>query len=108
MNDEVPPENPPPAGPDSESIMKIVWLLVAFVPSLAMLLLGQAPKLAPIAVPIIIALYFICCFAAGLGLVKGMKSVWAKFFVGFLLIGFFLAANLVIVVWVSCSQMGPI
>jgi hypothetical protein len=50
----------------------------------------------------------ICCAVGGGGITSGMKDQGLRFFLAFLLTGFFLFANIFIAVLIGCSQMGRI
>jgi hypothetical protein len=106
-----PPENKPAGDhdPSPNPSLKILWLFVAFIPSLVALgLLSSHTFGNPALGWGLVILTAGCCFGAGIGLVRGMRNTVAQALLAIFLTGFFFFANVVIVVLIGCSRMGPI
>jgi hypothetical protein len=112
MNDQ--PNLPPPEEPgknhkpEQETSLKTISLLVAFVPSLAALVLTTRHTNSPALGWGLLILAAVCCVGASIGLVRRMKSKVAQVLLAIFLSGFFFVANVIIAVLIGCSQMGPI
>jgi len=107
MNEESNLPKPPPNEGD-ESVLKAIWLLAAFVPSVIGIACFQVKNPGRGLLPLLIALNLILSVAATVGLVRGMKSGGAQFIIGLFLIPFFFVLNVLIVLFVGCSGMGRI
>ncbi len=109
-----PPTPPPPDEPGLPGdhlpapLVKIISLFVAFVPSLAAMSVLKTHSGGQAIGTGLLILSVICCVGASIGIVQGIKSTATQVALAVLLSGFFLVANLVIVVLVGCSQMGSI
>jgi hypothetical protein len=102
MDDQ--PNQPEEPGKEGRPFPKMVWLCLAFVPSviaIACLKMNNSDLL-----PIPIILNFICSIVSGFGLIRGIKNKFAAFFLGLFLVLFFLLANAFIVIFVGCSEPG--
>ena len=97
------PSNPPPV-PGGKATRKIMWVLVAFLPSLIGIIVVSAINApSPGALPFLIILDVVCSIAAAIGLVQGIESEATKFIVAFLLIPAFFLINAFIVVFIGCA-----
>jgi len=107
MNEE---SDPPrfPANNGEGAGRRILWLLTAFVPSVIGTVCFQLKNIGSWLLPVLILLTLICCVAASVGLVRGMKNKAAQPIVGLLLIPFFIGLNVLIVLFIGCSGMGRI
>ena len=107
MNEESNLPKPPPNEGD-ESVLKVIWLLAAFVPSLIGIACLHIKNQGQVLLPLLVVLNLVLSVAASVGLVRGMKNGGAQFIIGFFLIPFFFVLNVLIVLFVGCSGMGRI
>jgi len=105
----IPSETPPtpPETPGRKPAPKILWLLVAFIPSVAALFTTQYINQHGYLVAVLLILGVVCSIVAAMELVRGMKSLAERVAVGIFLAGFFFVANVVIAVFIGCSRSGP-
>ena len=97
--------NPSPTpGEDKKILLKILFVFIAFLPSLAgvacLQLINQGHGL------FLFVLNLICSIVASLGLAQGIKSIGLQVFLNLFLIPAFFVMNVMIVVFVGCSGMG--
>jgi hypothetical protein len=100
MNED--PSKPPPV-PGNKAAQKIMWVFVAFLPSLVGIILVSATNTQPGVLPFLVILDAVCSIAATTGLVQGIKGEGTKFLVAFLLVPSFFFINALIVVFIGCA-----
>ena len=95
--------------PDVETLIKIISLLVAFVPSLvALSMFSSHSQGGPATGWGLLILTAACCIGASIGIVRGMKNLDTQVGFALCLSMLFFSANVMVVVFVGCSQMSPI
>ena len=108
MNDQLEPpsehEPIPPGDPTPKPPPKIVWLVVAFIPSLAALATLQKDS-GPGTLQFLFALDVICSLVAGFGMMSGKPLKASRVVLAIFLTGFFFVVNVVISVLIGCSHM---
>jgi hypothetical protein len=98
----------PPDGSDKKAGLVFAWLIVAFVPSaisIALLGVKNVPQWS------VTALLFIgagCCLCSAFGMLSSVKDSVARAILGLLLAGGLFVLNVLVVVFVGCSNMGRI
>ena len=97
-----------PNKPEVHSIPKVLWLFVAFIPSVVAIPCFGIKTSAPLLLPALVILDLLCSSIAAVGLVRGMKNEAVQSLLGLFLGGFFIIFNVVITVFVGCSGMGRI
>jgi hypothetical protein len=105
MSEEI---NPPP---DPKGLKTpgqgVVWLLLAFVPSVVSIpVVGKNSSDFPL--KSLLALTIVCCVCAGFGILRDTKNLAARIFFSVLLAGVFFVLNVFIVILIGCSGMGRI
>jgi len=104
MSDEI---QPPPDPRETETPgVTIIWLLVAFVPSFLAI-----PRIRNPSSFVGEWLWLLgggCCVLSAFGVLRGVKSLGMRIFLGLLLAGFFFVLNIFIVILIGCSGMGRI
>lgn len=104
MNNELPSEPEKPETPE----LAILWLVLAFIPSVIALaaLKGTLSAIGPI----LLIIGVLCCLLGGLGVAGAFKesSSAVSIPIGLLLAGVFFVLNVIIVVLIGCSGMGRI
>jgi hypothetical protein len=107
MNEANNPPPPPPNGNDEVSL-KIIWLLVAFIPSLIGIACLQIKNSDQWLVLILVVINVLFSMVAGAQLVRGIRNGLTQSIAGLFLVLFFFILNALIVVFVGCSGMGRI
>ena len=102
-HDQPPPLDEPPNS--GEPAPKIIWLFVAFLPTVLALISFETPKLWPPILVVLVVLDFVCSVIASDRLTRGMKDNDTRGILMLFLILFFLVANVGISAFVGCSQM---
>ena len=102
MSDELPSE-PEKSGTPG---LAVLWLVLAFVPSVIALATSNRPGIGPV----VLGVGILCCLIGGLGVAGAFKksSSASSVLVGLLLAGVFFVLNVIIVVLIGCSGMGRI
>jgi len=97
-------KTPAPVKPNPEGRPpKFLWLFCAFAPSLIAIPMLNAAV--PALAPLLFGLNVLCSLSAGIGLVRGITSEIARFFLGLFLAGIFFVLNVMIVIFVGCSHI---
>jgi hypothetical protein len=86
----------------------VLWLVFAFVPSLVAAPLINGKYASQFSGPGFMFLTAACCLCSGLGVLRGVKSLTVRIFLGLFLAGVFFALNVFIVILVGCSGTGRI
>jgi hypothetical protein len=86
----------------------VVWVMCAFVPSIAGIASLQIKPQGQWVFPCLLVLNILCSLAAAFGLVSRMKDDGMRVLCGLLLAIFLFFMNVVIVVFAGCSSMGRI
>jgi hypothetical protein len=107
--DEEPKQTLPDKPKESNNAGRIIlWLLFAFVPSMATIPLVYVKNVPAGTGNGLVALAIVCCLCSGIGVLRGVKSLTTRILLGALLAGVFFVLNAFIVILVGCSNMGPI
>ena len=101
-------EEPNPPNNVGNGMHPLLWLLVAFIPSIVALGCLGSKTVGSALVPVLLILDVGCSLAAGFGFVSGMKSLAGKVALGLFLGVFFVLLNAAIVLFLGCSGMGRI
>jgi hypothetical protein len=102
MSDE---PNPTP-GEDKKILLKILYVFIAFLPSLVGIASFQLKNQGQGLIQFLFFLNLICSIVASLGLAQGIKSDGLQFLLNLFLIPAFFVMNVLIVLFVGCSGMG--
>jgi len=103
MNEEINPSQKP--GGNGSSGLKILWLFLAFIPSLVTILGFETRTPREGFGMFALILGITCSLLAGIGLLNGMKDRVVRVVLGIALGGVFFLLNFIIVLFVGCSQM---
>lgn len=102
--------NPPPQpdGTGGNPLPAILWLFVAFIPSLVSIhFLGARNPPQWLATALLI-LSATCCLCSGFGVLAGVKDVSLRIVLGLVVAIAFFVLNVIVVIFVGCSGMGRI
>jgi len=103
MNEE-PNPNPEPNKLESAGVT-MLWLILGFVPSMVgILVIDKASQTVLVA---LMCLAGVCCFASAFGILRRIKDLVARICLSIFLAGALAFLDLIIVVFVGCSRMGP-
>jgi hypothetical protein len=107
MNENTNPEPPPAPDKEKNPLVTILWLLLAFVPSMiaAPFVSGRNGSQFPM---FLFFLAIACCAFSAFGVLRSVKDVVLRVFLGLGLAVVFFVLNAFIVILVGCSHMGPI
>jgi hypothetical protein len=97
-------DNPPP---NSNAPTGILWLFVAFIPSVVGIICFQTKSGLGL-LPILVIVNIGCSIFGAAGVVRGIKSEGTRIVLGVLLMPVFFVLNAFIVLAVGCSGMGRI
>jgi hypothetical protein len=102
MSDEI---NPKPELKDNTGII-VLWLLFAFVPCFVAIPLMNNPS--PTVSGGLLILTVTCSLCSGIGVLRGVKNQAARILLGLVLAGVFFVLNVIVVVFIGCSNMGRV
>jgi ascorbate-specific PTS system EIIC-type component UlaA len=105
MNEE---PNPPPEPENTNPIPIMLWLLVAFLPSVVSIGLMRLKNTPSEMLTGLVILAGACCVSSAFGVLRGVKEVGLRVLLGLFLAGGFFVLNVIIVIFVGCSGMGNI
>lgn len=100
MNED--PSQPPPV-PRSKAGQKILWLIVALLPSLLGVITVSAANTNSGVLSFLVILNLVCSIAASIGLVRDINGQGLRYLVAFLLVPAFFVMNAFIVVFIGCT-----
>lgn len=102
--------NPPPQpdGTGGSAFPPMLWLFVAFVPSLVSIPLLRARNPPQWSLIALLFLAAACCLCSGLGLLARMKDQVVRIVLGLVLAGVFFVLNVLVVLFIGCSGLGRI
>src|SRR5262245_12167618 len=83
---------------------KVLWLLLAFVPSLLAFFMMDNNSSADIG-SIILIVGIICCLFSGFGISGVLQNTAARIVLGLVLSAGFFVMNVIVVVLIGCSRM---
>jgi protein-S-isoprenylcysteine O-methyltransferase Ste14 len=89
-------------------ILNIILLFTAFVPSVVAMLSLRTKNPGQWLAPPLLVLDVVCSFAAAIGLLRTMKNKSVQPILALALAVFFFFVNVLIVIFVGCSDMGRI
>ena len=100
-----PNQNPEPDKLEAAGVT-MLWLMLGFVPSLVgILTINQLPTIPRSG---LLAILVVCCLASAFGILRRTKDVIVRIFTSMFLAAALAVLNIIIVVFVGCSQMGHI
>ena len=98
-----PPDQPEEPGNGRAPVPKIIWLIVAFLPSVVAFIFLPIQRVWPGILIVLLILNLFCCAYAGSGLSGGIKDKNTRGALMFGLIVFFFIANAGISLFVGCA-----
>lgn len=101
MNED--PSMPPPV-PGNKAGQKIMWVCVAFLPSLIGIAVVSMKNTDNGAAAFLIIMNAVCSIAASVGLVRGMEMRWLQVLVAVVLVPAFFVVNGFIVIFIGCTM----
>jgi hypothetical protein len=101
MNED--PSAPPPV-PGRTALHKILWLVVALLPSLIGIAVVSMTNTDNGALSFLIILNAACSIAGSVGLVRGMEMRWLQVLVAIVLVPALFTVNVIIVIFIGCAM----
>jgi NAD/NADP transhydrogenase beta subunit len=106
MEDE--PIKPDEPNEKKPPILNIILLFTAFIPSVVAMLSLRIKNPGQWLAPSLLVLDAVCSFAAAIGLLSAIKNKSVQPILTLVLAVFFFSVNVLIVIFVGCSDMGRI